>query len=297
MAALIKLCADICKRNGIKALKWQGNKDLIGQPDKQNMTVHRWFSNTSCPGDYLYERHGYIADEVNKLLGTTVTNNKREDKINTPNASTWKVGDIIHLKSNATYYNGDAIPSWVFKSTLYYRGTNENGVIFSTQKTGMIIGVVKVSNVATHSEKTDDDTPPETIYTEGDVIKLKKGATYWNGQSIPSWVFEKTLYYRGKTDKGIIFSTLKTGACTGVVAENNVIKVSSTVAVSTTKFPYMVKIVVDVLNIRTGPGTNHKVVGAIRDRGTYTIVEEQNGWGRLLSGAGWIYLGYTQKRG
>ncbi len=69
LAALIELCADICKRNGIKKLLWKGDKNLIGQPDKQNMTVHRWFANKSCPGDYLYERHGYIADEVNKRLG------------------------------------------------------------------------------------------------------------------------------------------------------------------------------------------------------------------------------------
>jgi len=68
LAALIELCADICKRNGIKRLLWKGDKNLIGQVDKQNMTVHRWFANKSCPGDYLYERHSYIADEVNKRL-------------------------------------------------------------------------------------------------------------------------------------------------------------------------------------------------------------------------------------
>ena len=55
-AALIDLVTDICKRNGIKELKWQGDKSLIGQVDKQNMTVHRWFANKSCPGKYLYDR-------------------------------------------------------------------------------------------------------------------------------------------------------------------------------------------------------------------------------------------------
>lgn len=54
-----------------------------------------------------------------------------------------KHGDIITLKVGATYYNGKSVPSWVFKSTLYYRGTNENGIIFSTQKTGSITGVVR----------------------------------------------------------------------------------------------------------------------------------------------------------
>lgn len=66
--ALIKLVADICKRNNIKELKWKADKKLVGQVDKQNMTVHRWFANKSCPGDYLYERHADIAEKVNAIL-------------------------------------------------------------------------------------------------------------------------------------------------------------------------------------------------------------------------------------
>ena len=66
--SLIKLCTDICKRNGIKELKWKGNKSLIGKVDQQNMTVHRWFANKSCPGDYIYNRLGQIAKEVNNNL-------------------------------------------------------------------------------------------------------------------------------------------------------------------------------------------------------------------------------------
>lgn len=67
--SLIELLVDICKRNDIKELKWKADKSLIGQVDKQNMTVHRWFANKSCPGDYLYERHSEIADRVNERLG------------------------------------------------------------------------------------------------------------------------------------------------------------------------------------------------------------------------------------
>lgn len=66
--SLIALCADICKRNGIKKLLWQADPNLIGQVDKQNMTVHRWFANKSCPGNWLYANQGRIADEVNELL-------------------------------------------------------------------------------------------------------------------------------------------------------------------------------------------------------------------------------------
>ena len=71
MAALVELCADICMRNGIKALLWKGDKSLVGQVDKQNLTVHRWFANKACPGDYIYNRLGEIAAEVNKMLGVS----------------------------------------------------------------------------------------------------------------------------------------------------------------------------------------------------------------------------------
>ena len=71
--ALIKLCADICKRNNIKKLVWSTNKnDRINHRNGCNMTVHRDYAAKSCPGDYLYSRHGYIAAEVNKLLGVGV---------------------------------------------------------------------------------------------------------------------------------------------------------------------------------------------------------------------------------
>ena len=80
--SLVKLCADICKRNGIKELKWKADKSLIGQIDKQNMTVHRWFANKACPGDYIYNRLGQIAKEVNTSLNksTTATQTTKTDK-------------------------------------------------------------------------------------------------------------------------------------------------------------------------------------------------------------------------
>ena len=71
MAALIELCADICQRNGIKKLLWSGDKKLVGKVSQQNLTVHRWFANKACPGDYIYERLGDIAAKVNTKLGAS----------------------------------------------------------------------------------------------------------------------------------------------------------------------------------------------------------------------------------
>lgn len=59
---------------------------------------------------------------------------------------------------------------------------------------------------------------------------------------------------------------------------------------------YQVKVTVDNLNIRSGAGTGYSIVGSITDKGTYTIVQEKNGWGKLKSGAGWIFLSYTRKK-
>ena len=72
---LITLCADICKRNGKKKLLWLGDKDktLSYEPksDEMVLTVHRWFANKSCPGDWLYERLGDLAAKVTAQLGGT----------------------------------------------------------------------------------------------------------------------------------------------------------------------------------------------------------------------------------
>lgn len=54
--ALIKLVADIAKRNGLGTL-------VPGQ----NLTWHSMFADTTCPGDYLRSKMQYIADEANKL--------------------------------------------------------------------------------------------------------------------------------------------------------------------------------------------------------------------------------------
>ena len=72
-ASLIKLCADICKRNGKTKLLWfaDKNKSLNNEPkaDEMLITVHRWFANKSCPGDWLYARLGDVASKVTAMLG------------------------------------------------------------------------------------------------------------------------------------------------------------------------------------------------------------------------------------
>ncbi len=61
LAALIELCTDICRRNGIPALNFTGNAN-------GNLTQHNYFQATACPGPYLKSKFPYIAAEVNKRL-------------------------------------------------------------------------------------------------------------------------------------------------------------------------------------------------------------------------------------
>lgn len=69
---LIDLCVDICQRNGKKKLLWFGDKkkslDYQPKEDEMLITVHRWFANKSCPGNWLYARLGDLAAKVTARL-------------------------------------------------------------------------------------------------------------------------------------------------------------------------------------------------------------------------------------
>lgn len=71
--SLVKLCTDICKRNGKKKLLWLGDKtktlNYAPKSDEMVLTVHRWFANKSCPGNWLYARLGDLAAKVTANLG------------------------------------------------------------------------------------------------------------------------------------------------------------------------------------------------------------------------------------
>ena len=59
--------------------------------------------------------------------------------------------------------------------------------------------------------------------------------------------------------------------------------------------PYVVRLTAIALNVRTGPGTQYPVAMVIRGGGAFTIVAEENGFGKLKSGAGWIMLQHTER--
>ncbi len=77
---LIRLCVDICKRNGKTRLLWLGDKTkTLGytpKPDEMVLTVHRWFANKSCPGNWMYARMGDLAEKVTAQLNRKQTQTK-----------------------------------------------------------------------------------------------------------------------------------------------------------------------------------------------------------------------------
>ena len=117
-AALLDLVTDICRRNGAKKLLWFGDKakTLAYAPKSGEMvmTVHRWFANKSCPGDYLYNLHGEIAAEVTKRLGgstKTGTSSSTASKAVT-------VGSTVTIQAGAVYgglatSRGAKVPDYV----------------------------------------------------------------------------------------------------------------------------------------------------------------------------------------
>lgn len=226
---LIELCVDICKRNGKTKLIWFGNRDktLAYNPAANEMvlTVHRWFANKSCPGDWMYQRMGDLAAKVTAKLGGTTTT--RPEKI-----------------PNTTTNNFPATPFTVNVKIddLNYRSQPSMGGAVKGQTGKGVFTIIEVNN---------------------GWGKLKSGA---------GWIWLGNSQY-----------------CT----------INNTVNASTSTFsPCKVRVSIKNLNIRKGPGTNYASNGFC-PVGVYTIVEESNGvgatkWGKLKSGAGWISLDYAK---
>ncbi len=132
--ALIRLVADIAKRNGLGELKWRADKSLVGKPGEQNMTVHRWFANKACPGDYLYTRMGEIARRANEINKEACDMTKDEVKAlvadqvaaaTTKAAQTLQEGvrkevALVMDEAKAQVYNTvDECPAWARKAVAW----------------------------------------------------------------------------------------------------------------------------------------------------------------------------------
>lgn len=142
---------------------------------------------------------------------------------------------------------------------------------------------------------------------KGDLVSIAKDAKYYNGGAVPSWVKAQNWYVKSKPngDRVVIDQNEKktNSICSPINRKYLTVVRKAKGEINPNEVKQkscLVKIMTDRLNIRKGAGTNTATVGAITDRGVYTIVEEKNGvgatkWGKLKSGAGWISLDYTKK--
>ncbi len=190
-AALIDLCVDICQRNGIKKLVWSTDKNQrVNHLNGCNMTVHRDYANKSCPGQYLYDRHGEIAAAVNARLGSDTEEQPNEDTAPTTPADTEiDVGDVVEITGNK-YYTGKTIPAWVRAKRWVVRAVAGNRVVINASEDGKhhIMSPVKASDlkVVKAVASTTPAPTPARIYTvvKGDSLwmiakkQLGKGARY-----------------------------------------------------------------------------------------------------------------------
>lgn len=101
MKSLIDLCTDICMRNGIKKLNFTG--DASG-----NLTMHRYFAATACPGTYLASKFPYIAEQVNKRLKNSTPTKESSFLVKiTAHRLYIRTGAGLKYKTNGVVKNGE----------------------------------------------------------------------------------------------------------------------------------------------------------------------------------------------
>lgn len=318
-AALLDLVTDICKRNNINKLVWSDNKDdRVNHRNGCNMTCHRDYANKACPGQYLYEREGLIALEVNKRLAGNINNNKIKDDMSskeifdfflklglTPEGVAGLMGNLqaeSGLRSNNLQNSYEkslgmtdeqyisAVESGVYSKSLFVNdkagfglaqwtySTRKEALYNYAQRVGHTIDSCRMQCEFLYQELSSHYKSVLDVLTTSKNIRECSNAVLLN--------FEKPRDQSQKVhDQRYVYSQSIYNSCyTGDV---EVYKPYKTV-------PFLVKVKISDLNIRELPDYKSKSHGYI-PVGVYTIVDIQNEcWGKLKSGQGWINLKYTE---
>ena len=318
--ALIQLVADICKRNNIKELKWKADKSLIGQVDKQNMTVHRWFANKSCPGEYLYSRHADIAAMVNAILGYASSSSKGMQASELAGLS-----EADAIKKVGALFTADQKESGILASVSAAQFILESGYGKSelSQNANNVFGMKKSLSGNTwkgsswdgssiYQKKTQEWDGEKYITITADFRKyscieksIADHSAYLLGAENGSALRYAGL--KGCTDYKKAFQIIKNGGYAtapdyveklcAIVEKWNLTQYDMKANAAPSEpekntfpaCPFTVKVIIDDLNYRSAPSMEGNVNGQT-GKGVFTIMEVKDGWGRLKSGAGWIYL-------
>ena len=171
--SLIRLCVDICKRNGKKKLLWLGdkNKTLNYSPksDEMVLTVHRWFANKSCPGDWLYGRLGDLAAKVTAQLGEMAADSSGTlYRVQTGAFSKKSNADALEEKLKARGFDTYMVPSGGFYKVqvgAYSIRANAETMMEKVKAAGFdaFITTVSGSAVSSSNAKSIDTLAREVI--------------------------------------------------------------------------------------------------------------------------------------
>lgn len=324
-ATLINLCTDICKRNGIPKLLWKADKSLVGKVDQQNMTVHRWFANKACPGDYIYERLGAIADAVNEKLGAVDVKGLQttELKYLTEAESVNKVGPLFtEEQKRSGILASVSLAQWILES-----GYGKTELAQASNNCFGMKANLSGNTWAGSSWNGDTYVHGTQEYENGHYVKVD--AMFRKYPCVEDSIADHSAYLLGAM-KGNVKRYEGLKGCMDYRKAIEIIKLGGYATdpdyvnkicniirrweltkydvktqpepqpVPSTDGRYMVRVKISNLNIRTGPSVLYKRVRYCPP-GSYTIVETRNGlgskkgWGKLLSGAGWISLDFVER--
>lgn len=189
-AALLDLVTDICRRNGIKKLVWSTNKnERVNHLNGCNMTVHRDYANKSCPGDYLYERHGAIAAEVNKRLEASTV----EPETPSSGASAlYKVQTgAFKQKANAQTLEkklkAAGFDTYIVNAGGYYKV--QVGAFSKKENAESMLAKLKTAGYS-DAFITTGSGAGGTIKA-GSVVRVKQGAKTYTGGGLASFVYSR----------------------------------------------------------------------------------------------------------
>ena len=203
-AALLDLVTDICRRNGAKKLLWFGDKakTLAYAPKSGEMvmTVHRWFANKSCPGDYLYNLHGEIAAEVTKRLGGSSSTTSPSTGTGASGSAQTAVNYTVKVTANPGVY------------TIVAEAGGTGASKWGKLKSGA--GWISLDYATKNG--TSSSTASKAV-TVGSTVTIQAGAVYGGlatsrGAKVPDYVSGKNRRYTVKqiaTHKGAQEALLK----------------------------------------------------------------------------------------
>ena len=227
---LFELCEDICKRNGKRKLLWFGGdkeKTLNYNPaaDEMVLTVHRWFANKSCPGNWMYERMNELAKKVTEnLSGSIVPPSTILYRVQTGAFYKKANADAQLAKVKAAGFDTYMVQAgglYKIQVGAYSKKANADAMAAKLKAAGFDTYITTEQGKAVSSSGSE-----AASLAVGDKVKMASNAPVYGGSTkFSSWVYSSTLYVREISGNRIVISTQKTGAVTGAVDKKYLTKI------------------------------------------------------------------------